>query len=210
METFSLIIIIIIFLFSVIIHEISHGLVADSLGDPTPRLAGRLSLNPIKHLDPIGSFLVPLFLIISRVDFVFGWAKPVPVNPYNFRDQKYGRFKVGIAGITANIALAVIFGLPIRFLPQDVPFFQNLSTIFAFISGINLLLAVFNLFPLPPFDGFHIFFSFSPKLEYKMQSLGYIQFISFFIAILFILFIGIPYIIKPLFSLITGGKVPLF
>lgn len=210
MDPLASIIIIIIFLFSVIIHEISHGFMADFLGDPTPRLAGRLTLNPIHHLDPVGSVLVPFLLIIMKTGFIFGWAKPVPVNPHNFHDQKYGKFKVGIAGISANIMLAIVFGIPVRFLPQAVPFFQNLNIFFAYIAGINLLLAVFNLFPLPPFDGFHVFFSFSPKLEYKMESFQGVQFISFFIAILFILYVGIPYIVKPLFSLITGGKVPLF
>lgn len=200
----SLIFIIIIFLFSVILHEIAHGIMADSLGDPTPRLAGRLSLNPIRHLDPVGSILIPLFLIISRAGFVFGWAKPVPINPYNFRDQKYGRLKVGVAGVGVNFLLALFFGLPIRFLPQNITFFQNLSNFFAYIVVINLVLGIFNLFPLPPFDGSHIVATFYPFYERRInQSFG-IQFFSIFLAIFFLMFIGFPFIIEPLFKLITG------
>lgn len=192
---------VVILIFSVIIHEVSHGLMADHLGDPTPRLAGRLTFNPLPHIDPIGSILVPLILIISKTGFVFGWAKPVPINPYNLRDQKYGMLKVGIAGISANILLAVIFGLPIRFLPIT-GFFGNLKIIFALIVWVNLLLAIFNLFPFPPFDGHHIFSTFFPilgKLKSDMQT----QIISMMGAVFFLMFIG-KYIIFFVFKLITG------
>lgn len=210
MEILSLFFIIAIFLFSVIIHEVCHGLMADHLGDPTPRVAGRLTFNPIPHLDPIGSILVPLFLIIMSIStgggFVFGWAKPVPVNPYNFRDQKYGKLKVGAAGVIANIILAIIFGISIRFLPTQ-GFFGNMATFFRYIVWINLLLATFNLFPLPPFDGFHIVSSLSPRFERKVESNPSMQFISIIGAIFFLIYIEIPYIISPLFMLITGGKI---
>lgn len=213
MEVLSLIFIIIIFLFSVIVHEVAHGLAADSLGDPTPRLAGRLTLNPLPHLDPIGSFIVPLFLILMSIGtgggFVFGWAKPVPVNPYNFRDKKYGDLKVGAAGVIANILLALIFGIPIRFLPQNIAFFQNISTFFTYVVWINLLLAVFNLFPLPPFDGSHIVGNFFPAFKRKMEANPSIQFISIIGAVFFLLYIGGPLIIEPLFKLITGGGILL-
>ncbi len=206
MEVLFLFLLIIVFLFSVIIHEVSHGFMANYLGDPTPRLAGRLSLNPLAHLDPIGSFLVPLMLIIFQTGFVFGWAKPVPVNPYNFRDQKYGQLKVGIAGISANFLLAIIFGFLLRILPTGNFFFENLSQVFSLICRVNLLLAIFNLFPLPPFDGFHIFFSASPRLEYKISSISGIQFISFFLAIAFMIYAGF-HIVNWLFVIITGGKI---
>lgn len=206
MAGLDLVFIIIIFLFSVIVHEVCHGLAADAMGDPTPRLAGRLTLNPLPHLDPVGSFLVPLFLIIMGSGFVFGWAKPVPVNPYNFRDKKYGELKVGAAGICANFVLALIFGLPIRFLPQNIAFFQNLTTFFSYVVFINLLLGIFNLFPLPPFDGFHIFSTFFPQLK-KLESIAAIQIFSIIGAIMFLLFIG-QYIIFFLFQIITGGGMP--
>src|SRR3989304_1848333 len=98
----------IVLLFSVILHEIAHGSVALYLGDPTAKMAGRLTLNPIKHLDPVGSILLPLILIITTGKGI-GWAKPVPINPTNFRDQKWGELKVSLAGPLANILLALIF-----------------------------------------------------------------------------------------------------
>ena len=113
----EIIFLIVILLFSVVIHEVSHGVVANYLGDPTAKYAGRLTLNPLKHIDPIGSILVPLFLVIIRSPFLIGWAKPVPINPYNFRDQKYGSAKVALAGPASNLAIAIFFGLMLRFVP---------------------------------------------------------------------------------------------
>ena len=110
----------VILLFSVIIHELAHGYVAYSLGDPTAKYAGRLTLNPIKHLDLFGSIILPLLLFFSHSPFLFGWAKPVPVNPYNFSDKKYGEIKVSIAGPASNLSLAIIFGLILRFLPYSI------------------------------------------------------------------------------------------
>ena len=112
---------IVVLIFSIVIHEVSHGAMANHLGDPTAKYAGRLTLNPIKHLDPIGSVILPIFLVIMAQmtggGIIFGWAKPVPVNPYNFRDQKYGSLKVSLAGPGANLAIALFFGLLLRFLP---------------------------------------------------------------------------------------------
>ena len=105
----------VVLLFSVIIHELSHGSVANSLGDPTAKYAGRLTLNPLKHLDPFGSVILPLLLFLMQSPVLVGWAKPVPINPYNLRDQKWGHIKVAAAGPLSNIALAVFFGLIIRF-----------------------------------------------------------------------------------------------
>ena len=110
-----------ILIFSVVIHEVSHGVVANALGDPTAKNAGRLTLNPIPHLDPIGSILLPGFLILMSQlgggGIIFGWAKPVPVNPSNLRDKKYGSALVSLAGPSSNLAIALIFGLALRFLP---------------------------------------------------------------------------------------------
>ena len=209
MEIIFFIFIILIFLFSIIIHEVSHGAMADYLGDPTAKNAGRLTLNPINHLDPIGSILVPLILIISRAGIIFGWAKPVPINPFNLRDKVYGQAKVAIAGPLANILVALIFGIVLRFLPFlfSARIGENLIIIFSYIVWINLLLAIFNLLPIPPLDGSHILFTFLPKqfdslkiflIQYQLFILLFFIFFCFHLIIplinwIFFLIVGIPF-----------------
>src|SRR3989338_8695812 len=160
---------ILILLFSVVIHEVSHGLAALALGDSTAKYLGRLTLNPIKHLDFFGSLVVPV--ITSLAGIPFGWAKPVPYNPYNLRDQKYGPAIVGAVGPLSNIAIAVVFGLMLRFLPffvatagsdTAVSVLQGFGEIFLVIVRVNLLLAVFNLVPIPPLDGSKLLFAVLP------------------------------------------------
>src|SRR5574343_1207888 len=109
------VILFLILLFSVIIHELAHGYVAYSLGDPTAKYEGRLTMNPLKHLDPFGSVILPLLLILSQSSFIIGWAKPVPYNPYNLKNQKWGDAIVALAGPLSNICVALFFGLLIRF-----------------------------------------------------------------------------------------------
>ena len=168
----SLLILIIVFLFSASFHEMAHGWVAYSLGDKTAYRAGRLTLNPLKHLDPVGSILLPGFLILMSAlgagGIIFGWAKPVPVNPYNFRDQKYGSAKVALAGPLANISLALVFGLALRFFPSLYSI-QGIGLMFFYIVQINLILAVFNLLPIPPLDGSHILFAFLPRTAQSIK-----------------------------------------
>jgi len=205
-----LIFIILILLCSIVIHEVSHGLMADYLGDPTAKNEGRLTLNPIKHLDPIGSILVPLILIISRVGIVFGWAKPVPINPFNLRDKVYGQAKVAIAGPLANILIALIFGTALRFLPFlfSARIGTNLTIIFSYIVWINLILAIFNLLPIPPLDGSHILFTFLPK-QFDGLKIFLIQY-QLFILLFFIFFclhLIIP-LVNWIFYLIVG--IPFF
>ncbi|MCH8741511.1 site-2 protease family protein [Patescibacteria group bacterium] len=196
-----------ILLFSVVIHEVSHGLMADYLGDPTARYAGRLTLNPIKHLDPFGSVIVPLFLLLLKSPILFGWAKPVPINPHNLRDQKYGSAKVALAGPAANLALALVFGLTLRFIPvlADNP---GIYLMFSYIVFINILLAVFNLLPVPPLDGSHILFTFLP---YSLQKIKIFlnQFGLFILLFIFFFFFRwVIHIVNLVFQLIVG--VPLF
>jgi len=198
---------IVILIFSIVIHEISHGAMANYLGDPTAKYAGRLTLNPIKHLDPIGSVLLPIFLVIMAQmtggGIIFGWAKPVPINPYNFRDQKYGSLKVSLAGPGANLVIALFFGLLLRFLPV-LSTFSGLIVMFSYIVYINILLAVFNLLPIPPLDGSHILFTFLP---HSMQNVKiFLSQFGFFILlfIIFFLFPWLSYIINWIFTLITG------
>ena len=205
MEIIELAIVIIIFLFSVVFHEVAHGWVAFALGDKTAQRAGRLTLNPLRHLDPLGSILVPGFLILVGLP-AFGWAKPVPVNPYNFKDQKYGNAKVAIAGPLANISLALIFGLTLRFLP-GIYAIEGLAFVFLYIVQINLILAVFNLMPISPLDGSHILFTFLPRSAQKIKI--FLSKYGLFVLI-FIIFFLFDYIIQIVFwlmKLITGIQI---
>ncbi len=174
---------IIVLIFSVIIHEVSHGAMANHLGDPTAKRMGRLSLNPMKHLDPLGSFVVPFFLIITHAPFVFGWAKPVPFNPYNLRDQKYGQAKVAMAGPMANLLLAFGAGVVLRFLPLGLPQTMMLGKLLSIVVLINILLAIFNLIPIPPLDGSKILFTFLParmwKLQRNLEQYGFVILLAF-------------------------------
>ncbi len=200
----------VVLLFSVIIHELAHGYVAYSLGDPTAKYEGRLTLNPLKHLDPFGSIILPLLLFIAGSPFLFGWAKPVPVNPYNFTDKKYGEIKVSIAGPASNLALAVFFGLILRFIPNSIILSnQGIAIALSYIVAINIWLALFNLIPIPPLDGSWILFSFFPagwqKTKIFLKQYGIV------ILVLLILFAGSLWfsITSILFQLITGRMLTL-
>ncbi|MDX1535190.1 MAG: site-2 protease family protein [Candidatus Spechtbacterales bacterium] len=191
-----------ILLFSVVIHEVSHGAVANMLGDPTARLQGRLTLNPLKHLDPIGSVLVPV--VTSLIGVPFGWAKPVPYNPHNLSNKRWGSALVGGAGPLSNIVLAVTFGLAARFGESLFMFSEGVFFVFVFITYINLLLAVFNLVPIPPLDGSKLLFSFFPDISHRARI--FLERNGFIFLLMFIFFgfqLIVP-IIDFLFYLITG------
>jgi Zn-dependent protease len=173
----------IVLLFSIVIHEVAHGSVALHLGDSTAKYAGRLTLNPLKHLDLIGSVLVPSVLMLTGGP-VFGWAKPVPVNPANFKDKKWGSLKVAVAGPAVNFSVALIFGLAIRFFNLSGTFF----ILFGIISIYNFLWGIFNLLPIPPLDGSHILFSFLPDVYFGRFKFFLYQY-GFFILI-FLMFLG--------------------
>ncbi len=195
-----------ILIMSVVIHEVSHGFAAEKLGDPTARLAGRLTLNPIPHIDPIGSIIVPAFLALSPGGFIFGWAKPVPYNPYNLKDQKWGPAIVAAAGPVSNLFMAVVFGLILRFGGAILPSaFLEMSV---YIVLINIVLAVFNLIPVPPLDGSKVLSAFLPyKYAHIMDSFQqYGLFILLFIV--FFAWSFIQPIINGLFTLITGIPIP--
>jgi len=194
-----------ILLMSVVIHEFAHGWMAFRLGDSTAKYSGRLTLNPIKHLDFWGSFMVPLMLyFFSSGTMIFGWAKPVPYNPYNLKDQKYGEAKVAFAGPAANLLVALIFGLSLRFVPMDILVSTGLAQILGLIVFLNILLAVFNLVPLPPLDGSKILFTFLPRSLDNLRI--FLERYGMFVLLFFIFFAfrWILPIVLGIFSLIVG------
>jgi Zn-dependent protease len=154
----------VILLFSVIVHEVMHGWVALKFGDHTAERAGRLTLNPIPHIDPIGTILLPALLFISGSPILFGWAKPVPVNPLNFSNIRRGELLVSAAGIIANVCLAIVSAILFHIL-YGLHTAPLIAGLFLFGANINLLLAVFNLLPIPPLDGSKILMS---QLPYNM------------------------------------------
>lgn len=195
---------IIILIFSAVIHEYMHGWTADHLGDPTARLAGRLTLNPLAHLEWFGSIILPGLMLISGMPFVFGWAKPVPYNPYNLRDRRWGGAKVALAGPLANFIVAIFFGLLLRFLPFVSLTFSGLI---ALIVYINLVLMIFNLLPIPPLDGSKILAPFLP-VSWQGKYLSLERF-GFIFVILFAWF-GFSYLlplIDRLFNLLAGTGI---
>lgn len=173
------------------VHEVSHGAVALKLGDETAKKAGRLTLNPLKHLDPIGSFILPLSLFLfSGGRFIFGWAKPVPYDPRKLKNPRTGAGIIGAAGPLSNFVLAVVFGLFIRFLlpSQEVASVGALIDLFSVIVFINLILGIFNLVPLPPLDGSNVLFAIIPEkwLGFRLFLFRYgFWFLLFFIFFLF-------------------------
>lgn len=198
-----------IMLYSVILHEISHGVVAMWLGDMTAKYAGRINLNPVNHVDPIGSIVVPLVMMFT-MNFAFGWARPVPYNPYNLRNQKWGPLLVGLAGPATNLAIAFLAVLIAKIIP--IPWelkkdiienvvsrdWEGISTVVAGSMGSitfvltsmiivwNVLLGFFNLIPVPPLDGSKILYSFLPlsvQTQAMLEQFGFI--ILLFVLVLF-------------------------
>lgn len=175
---------IIILLFSVIVHEVMHGVVALKFGDRTAQNLGRLTLNPIPHIDLFGTILLPLLLIISGSPLLFGWAKPVPVNPLNFSNLRKGELMVSLAGIFANFGLAaaaaILFHI-LNSLPQNFPAIAG--ALLRFTVLINLVLGIFNLFPIPPLDGSKVLLALLPynlaKEFQKLEQYGFIILLIF-------------------------------
>jgi Zn-dependent protease len=195
---------------SITIHEFCHALAADYLGDPTPRSNGRLTLNPLAHADPIGTFLLPLFGALSGIP-VIGWAKPVPIDPFNFRHPKRDEIIVSLAGPASNLLTAIIVSLLIRFLPINS---QIIFYIGYLLVLINVSLSIFNLIPIPPLDGSHIFLNLLPENSRLKWEEAFSRY-GFILLVLIIFFpIGnksiLNSIISPATSWILSFLLPTF
>lgn len=190
-------------LIAITIHEFSHALIADRLGDPTPRLMGRLTLNPLAHLDPIGT----LFLLLVR----FGWGKPVQIDPFNLKDPRRDQALISLAGPSSNLILAALLALFLR-LPLPYPFFLVGLFLFKPLIQLNVILAIFNLLPIHPLDGFSVVLGFLPaKHAVSWQELERYGFI--FLLFLLFPFPGGPYIINilgPILSFLLSLLLPGF
>ncbi len=201
----------VVLIFSIIIHEVAHGYAAHMLGDATAKLAGRLTLNPAPHIDPIGSLLVPLISVLSPGGFLFGWAKPVPYNPYNLRNQRWGEAMVAVAGVATNLLLALLFGLIARYtLAAGMDSFAQAAGV---IALVNLFLGLFNLIPIPPLDGFTFIRGLLPykyaigfrQFEAKLAQGGIITLVAFLFLFSYVFAAPFGAFVSFLFRLLVGA-----
>jgi len=200
-------------LIAIILHEVAHGFVAYKLGDPTAKVMGRLTLNPVSHIDPIGTILMPLLLyVFTNGQFVFGYAKPVPINPYNFRNPKRDMAIASIGGPATNIALAVISTLLLKYvlIPLSIiasaaavaRIFEPLAMMLKASIVINVILATFNMIPIPPLDGGRVLMGLLPTKQASV--LGRIEPFGLLIVILFVATGMANYIVRPVILLILS------
>jgi len=211
----QIVVMIVPLLFSVTIHEVAHGYVALRMGDHTARLAGRLTLNPIKHLDFFGSLLLPLILKLTGSPIIFGYAKPVPVNFSNLRDVRKGTIYVSSAGVLANFILALLSGILFQILTRYKflwqtsffsPFIMDLYSMLFYSVIINLILAIFNLIPIPPLDGSKILAMCLPtslRMQYaRLERYGMI--IIIFLLLTNLLDKLLSFFLTPMFDILLG------
>lgn len=198
------IIVILVLIISIVLHEVAHGYAANWLGDPTARLAGRLTLNPISHIDLVGSIIIPAMLYLTSAGFMFGWAKPVPYNPYNLRNQRWGEAFVAFAGPGTNFLLAGIFAVLINLSGAFdlAPSFVDLAQ---YIVFINVFLGCFNLIPFPPLDGSKVIEPFLPiAIRMRYRALGDSMQRFGILGSVIILTVFIYVLSKPFFYFVNG------
>lgn len=198
----SMIFTIVVLILSVIVHEVAHGYAAFALGDPTAKIAGRLTLNPIPHIDLFGSIIIPAVLVLTNAGMLFGWAKPVPYNPYNLKNQRWGEAIVGSAGVLTNLVLAVIFALIARYtFGMGMETYASLA---ATISFVNLFLGMFNLIPIPPLDGYTVLRGLLPyRLSMGLRQLEATVMRGGILSLVIFLFLFTAVLSGPFFSLVS-------
>ena len=197
---------VLVLLFSAVLHEVAHGYMAERLGDDTARRAGRLTLNPLVHLDPFTSVLMPLLLLwLTNGSFFFAAAKPVPYDPRNLKDPRSGGALIALAGPATNFLLALVFGIVMR-IGIVIGLSDTFMSLVALIVYINIILGLFNLVPIPPLDGSKVLFAALPQTPTTYRIMYSLQIWGFFIVIIFVIF-GFQYLyplIQFLFTLFTG------
>jgi Zn-dependent protease len=194
-------------------HEVAHGYAAYALGDQTAKRAGRLTLNPIAHIDLFGSIIVPAVLVLTNAGILFGWAKPVPYNPYNLRHQRWGEAIVGVAGVATNILLALIFAGVARF--SSMEGYTTFATLSASVVLVNLSLGFFNLIPIPPLDGYTVLRGILPTrlgmafrdFDMRIRSGGI--FTLLIVLLIFTYFLSGPFyaLIEWMFKILIGSSL---
>lgn len=201
---------ILILIFSIILHEVAHGFAAYALGDPTAKMANRLTLNPFRHIDLMGSIIIPGLLVLSHSGLLFGWAKPVPYNPYNLRNQRWGEALVAVAGVATNLFIAILFAFVARtsYAAGSIAF----GDIASVIVLTNLFLGLFNLVPIPPLDGYTFLRGILPlrasmafrDFEDKLRSGGILTLIV--VLMFFSYFLSAPFsaFVLSLFKILVG------
>jgi Zn-dependent protease len=202
---------ILVLIYSVIIHEVAHGYSAYALGDPTAKYAKRLTLNPFRHVDLLGTIIIPGLLVLTHSPFLFGWAKPVPYNPFNLKSQRWGEAIVAVSGVATNILLAIIFALIARYAAANgMDTYAQLAQI---VVLMNLFLGFFNLIPFPPLDGYTFLRGLLPvrsgmafrEFEERVRQGGFLTLIVFLIVFSYFLAGPFDMLVSWIFTLLVGS-----